>query len=141
MSACASMLLNPVKASLESTRLTPWLESSKNPVVKNLVKSRKAKQPWVDLHEAASAFQGNENVARWRPKPSNRHMMGMKQDRSYVSEVKGSDVNTEKCVSQGAESPRADENELPRGESFPHISSQAIFTRAGRRPKSAAERI
>ncbi len=88
------------------------------------------------LHQPS---QGNENVARWRPKTSNRHMMGMKQDRSYVSEVSSSDVNTEKCVSQGAELPRADENELPRGESFHLISPQAIFSRAGRRPKSAAE--
>jgi hypothetical protein len=67
-------------------------------------------------------------------------MSGMKQDRSYVSEVSSSDVNTEKCVSQGAESPRADENKLPQGESFPLISPQAILTRAGRRPKSAAKR-
>ena len=49
-------------------------------------------------------------------------------------------MNTEKCVSQGAESPRADENELPRGESFHFISLFAIFARAWQAAKSAAER-
>ena len=44
-----TMFTNPVKAALESTRLTPWLESSKNPVVKNLVKSRKAKHLAVNI--------------------------------------------------------------------------------------------
>ena len=49
-------------------------------------------------------------------------------------------MNTEKCVSQGAESPRADENELPQGESFHFISLFAIFSEPGEAAKSAAER-
>ena len=81
-------------------------------------------------------FPCGGNEAQWRPKASNRHMMGMKQDRSYVSEVKGSDVSREKCVSQGAESPRADENELPRRESFHFISLFAIFSEPGEAAKS-----
>ena len=59
----------------------------------------------------------------------------MIQDRSYVLDVPGGDVNMEKCVSEGAESPRADAEILSLGESFPVISRQAIFSRSGRRPK------
>ena len=59
----------------------------------------------------------------------------MIQDRSYVLDVPGGDVNMEKCVSEGAESPRADAETLSRGESFHFISLQAIFSRSGRRPK------
>ena len=60
----------------------------------------------------------------------------MIQDRSYVLDVPGGDVNMEKCVSEGAESPRADAETLSQAESFPFISLLVIFSRSGPRTKS-----